>query len=489
LPIITKPEWLDVYGLWYFDPATGTQFNATTGRAKYLEGDAHSWDPNKNTSGKVFLCEDAPAVNVDVYVWDQFALNEECDDGNYDFATVLLNLNDDGDCADNLVQVAGMVSARHNGEGMGNVEVMIDREGATEFPKYANTDMGAYAFNVFAGDYSVSASKNDDYLNGVSTLDLILIQKHLLGLVPLNGDNLIAADANATGSVSAADLFALRELILGVKSVLANNDSWVFVPGSQDITANSNMTVNFGGIKIGDVNGSAKANFNSTSIEGRTANNINLVVDEASVKAGLVEVAFTAENFSDVYGAQFTLNVDGMSYAGVEAGALNVTDNNFGLVRDGVITMSWNNANGTTVADGTVLFTLKLQSSVNGTLSNMISASSDVTAAEAYTSENLDINGVNVTFRGAETVAFELYQNEPNPFAESTVIGFSLPEAGSYTLTVFDVTGKVVKVVNAEGQKGYNSERLDRNDISSGVMYYQLESGEYTATKKMIIIE
>jgi hypothetical protein len=489
LPIITNPQWLDQYGLWYFDPATGQQFNATTGRTKYLAGDAHSWDPALNTAGKVFLCEDAPAVNVDVYVWDQFALNEDCDDGNYDFATVLLNLNDDGDCDQNLVQVSGMVSANHSGEGIDNVNMMIDREGAIEFPKYANTNDGAYAFNVFAGDYTVSASKTDDYLNGVSTLDLILIQKHLLGLVPLNGDNLIAADANATGSVSAADLFALRELILGVKSELANNDSWVFVPGSQDVLANADMTVNFGGIKVGDVNGSAKANFNSTSIEGRTANSINLVVDEAAVEAGVVEVAFMAENFNHVYGAQFTMNVNGMSYAGVEAGAMSVTDNNFGLVREGVITMSWNNAEGTTVTDGTVLFTLKLQSKVSGTLSNLISVSSDVTAAEAYTTENLDINGINVSFRGAEEVVFELYQNEPNPFAESTVIGFNLPEASNYTLTVFDVTGKVVKVISAEGQKGYNSERLDRKDISTGVMYYQLESGEYTATKKMIIIE
>ena len=203
----------------------------------------------------------------------------------------------------------------------------------------------------------------------------------------------------------------------------------------------------------------------------------------------MVEVAFTAENFTNVYGAQFTMNVSGLKYAGVESGALNVTDNNFGLVRDGVITMSWNNANGSTVADGTVLFTLKLNASQAGVLSSMITASSDVTAAQAYTTENLDINGLNITFRGAETVAFELFQNEPNPFAETTVIGFNLAEAGNYTLTVFDVTGKVVKVVTGSGEKGYNSERLDRNDISSGVMYYQLESGEYTATKKMIIIE
>jgi hypothetical protein len=482
LPAIDNTWKFDIAnGVYYFNPETGQEAN----RNAYLAGTAHSWDPFMNTAGKIFDCDDAPAVNVDVYVWDEFALNEECNDGNYDFATILLNLNDDGDCPDGLPYVvSGMITDNNSGDGITNVEVSIDKEGATEYPKYANTDAGAYAFDVNNGNYTVTPQKRDDYLNGVTTLDLVLIQKYLLGLITLEGDDLIAADANANGGVSAADLLALRGLILGIDSELANNDSWVFVPGSAGVSVDgADEIVNFGGIKVGDVNGSANA------LEPRNANTINFVLDEANVEAGLVEVAFTAENFTNVYGGQLTLNVNGMTYAGVEAGAINVSDANFGAVREGIITMSFDIAEGTSVSNGTVLFTLKLEATQAGTLSNMISASSDVTTAEVYTTENLNINNIDVTFRGAETVAFELFQNEPNPFAESTVIGFNLAEAGNYTLTVFDVTGKVVKVVAGDGQKGYNSERLDRNDISSGVMYYQLESGEYTATKKMIIIE
>jgi hypothetical protein len=88
-------------------------------------------------------------------------------------------------------------------------------------------------------------------LNGVTTLDLVLIQKYLLGLITLEGDDLIAADANANASVSAADLLALRGLILGIDSELANNDSWVFVPGSTDVSVDgADEVVNFGGIKL-----------------------------------------------------------------------------------------------------------------------------------------------------------------------------------------------------------------------------------------------
>jgi hypothetical protein len=55
---------------------------------------------------------------------------------------------------------------------------------------------------------------------------------------------------------------------------------------------------------------------------------------------------------------------------------------------------------------------------------------------------------------------------------------------------VFDVTGKVVKQLTSEYAKGINTIVLAKNELSaSGVLYYTLESGDFTATKKMIIIE
>jgi hypothetical protein len=79
----------------------------------------------------------------------------------------------------------------------------------------------------------LSGEKNDDWGNGVSTLDLVLIQKHLLGIKALdNSYDLIASDANLSGSISAADLFEFRKLILGVEDELSGGKSWRFVEGS-----------------------------------------------------------------------------------------------------------------------------------------------------------------------------------------------------------------------------------------------------------------
>ena len=80
---------------------------------------------------------------------------------------------------------------------------------------------------------TVSASKTDDYTNGVSTLDLVLIQRHILGLTKLDSpEKLLAADVNKDGKVTASDLVELRKLILSLSSKLNNNDSWIFVPKS-----------------------------------------------------------------------------------------------------------------------------------------------------------------------------------------------------------------------------------------------------------------
>lgn len=484
-PVLPKldPSWtLDAHGLYYFNATTGAKSN----RAAYMLGNAHSWNPVKHTAGRVFTGP-TRQVNVDVYVWDKFALNEACDDGNFDYATVLLTLNSfDDNCPDTPFPLVGNITRAFDGAGINKVEVVAAKDNEA---RYTNTENGAYSMNLPEGVNVITPGKRDDYTNGVSTLDLIMIQQYLLGLNTLNANQLIAADANANGTVTGADIKQIRDLILGVTTSLPSNDSWVFSPRSESVNMTQASTLNFTGTKVGDVNYSANPMTDGTTVAPRHANVINLVVNEVAVEAGEIEVEFTAENFNNVRGTQMTLNLNGMNFAGVTAGAMDVTAENFGLIRDGIVTVSWNNANGVSVADGAVLFTLKLNANVNGNLSEMISAGSQITAAEAYTTDALNVNGLNVTFRGAEEVVFELYQNEPNPFAERTVIGFNLPEAGDYTLTVFDVTGKVVSTVKGQGQKGYNREVLNSTDMSAGVMYYQLDSNNFTATKKMIIIK
>ena len=93
-----------------------------------------------------------------------------------------------------------------------------------------------------------------------------------------------------------------------------------------------------------------------------------------------------------------------------------------------------------------------------------------------------------MTFAGSAANNYALYQNTPNPFKGETVIAFELAEAGAVVVTIMDVNGKVVRTINGDFAKGFNNVTV--KDINTtGVLYYTLESGDFTATKKMIIIE
>src|SRR5690625_7239780 len=111
-----------------------------------------------------------------------------------------------------------------------------------------------------------------------------------------------------------------------------------------------------------------------------------------------------------------------------------------------------------------------------------------VTPVKAYAADGL--KDVSLRFDGAGEDGFALYQNTPNPYEGQTVIGFNLPEASKATLSVYDVTGKMLKVVEGEFNQGYNEVKLAGSDLSAtGVMYYQLDTITYTEPKKMIVIE
>ena len=467
-------------------------------------------DPTYNaalrSSARIFNCDDLAAASnsvlpIGVYVWDK------C--GNYDFCQVNLRLVDNFNGCQDTIGSGSMIAgnfATEFGELIENVEVSnMEMINENEASYMANA--GEYVFNnnVTNLDYAVTASKDGDYLNGISTLDLVLIQRHILGLANLDSPyKLIAADVNNDGAVTAIDLIELRKLILGINSEFSNNSSWRFADASQTLDINNpwnfdetidiyNLTTdmmdeNFIGIKIGDVNQSVVANLTSGTTEDRSSATINIDFEDMQVEAGqTVDLTVSGDNFNNVFGYQFTLNAQGLELVSVQAGAVNVTEDNFGVVGNSVTT-SWN-SNEALNATGD-LFTMTFKANTTGKLSDIINLNSDVTTAEAYVGSNLDI--VNIVLNNARDAdaTFALNQNEPNPFSANTVIGFDMPQSADATLTITDVTGKVVKTITGNYAAGSNRIELSKSDFGvAGVYYYRLDSGDFTATKKMIIIE
>ncbi len=84
---------------------------------------------------------------------------------------------------------------------------------------------------------------------------------------------------------------------------------------------------------------------------------------------------------------------------------------------------------------------------------------------------------------------FLLEQNYPNPFNPATSISYSVPKDGFVHLVVYNVLGqKVTELVNENVRAGSHQVTFNAANLSSGVYYYRIEAGGFTATRKMILL-
>lgn len=401
-------------------------------------------------------------------------------------------------------------------------EVYVTAEGNTTagmMGDMTTDETGAYNFDLDLGqNYTIVPTRNNDVMNGISTMDLILLGQHLLEVQPLDSPyKIIAADINNSGSVTSLDMIALRRLILRIDENLNNNTSWRFVdaeytfgnptnpfmstfPEIVNINGlNGTTQQDFIGIKIGDLNGSAIPNA-LVSGDTRTERATQyLLATDARIENGDTKIMeVKAKDFTALLGYQMTLEFDPekMEIVEIIPGALRgLTEENFGTQNQeaGVITTSWNTTNGLSLQDETVLFKVIIKAKETLTLSEVLSSSSKVTSAEAYS----EIHGVmhsNLLFdqmKGLEKDRFALYQNYPNPFEVNTNIGFYLDKAGDATLTVYDMDGKIRYIQNGNYENGYHEISLGAAQLGeAGMLYYQLNTTDRKPQiKKMIWIK
>ena len=84
---------------------------------------------------------------------------------------------------------------------------------------------------------------------------------------------------------------------------------------------------------------------------------------------------------------------------------------------------------------------------------------------------------------------FFLGQNYPNPFNPSTVINYNIPQDSYVKIKLYDNTGREVRTLLSEFiSAGYYTINFNVSDLASGIYFYNINAGEYTATKKMMLV-
>ncbi len=409
------------------------------------------------------------------------------------------------------LNLSGIV-ATETGETVEHVAVTLEGNNTEEI--FETLTDGQYLFDelTLGQNYYVSPYLDEDPLNGVSSFDLVLIAKHLLQIESLNSPyKMIAADINNSGSITTMDLLELRKLILYINESFPENTSWRFLeaayvfpqPGNPfsntfpEAVYINGLTPNeqhdFVGVKIGDVNGNAIPNDLAGAEDRSFVEDLVFNVSDQQLKAGeIYEVTFRSDNFEAIHGYQYSLEFDqgALSFIGLRPGGLiSLNENNFGLalLEKGVITTSWTSQKAQNMASESALFHLTFRAQKNALLREVLQISSQYTKAEAYTG-HLELMDVQLRFKDAELEVkkLRLYQNQPNPFSNETVIAFELPEASAVTLKLFDVSGRMVKEVEGHFPKGHNSISISNENLVSGLYHYQLMTPSNTAIKKMV---
>ncbi|MBK6902393.1 MAG: T9SS type A sorting domain-containing protein [Saprospirales bacterium] len=456
-----------------------------------------SFSPDVLDINQIYTCDDLGQQVVTLWITDE--------SGNQDYCETFLIVQDNlNSCNNATVAIGGNISTEES-EPVDGVAVEVNGGTFSTF-----TD-NAGLFNLAVpegGDYSVAALHDVAPSNGVTTWDLVLISRHILDVQPLTSPyKIIAADANHNESVTTLDMVAIRKVILQLEDHFPNNTSWRFVdkdfvfptptfpflsPFPEVINFNNLATdqlfADFVAIKVGDVNSSAATLQDGEADERTIEGTMPIHVEDLEMAAGKTyRVDFRAQEMA-LYGFQFTLNFDpGMlEFVEMIPGLAGEEHFGFALLEEGAITSSWNRAEAVQLGEGDVLFSLVWKAKKAGLLSGALALNSRFTSAEAYDPQsgrlNIDLNFDNKK----ESTTFGLYQNAPNPFTGATTIGFHLPEAATATITVMDLSGKVLKLVRGEFAKGYQEIQL-KDLTTAGVYYYRLDTPGFTATRKMVV--
>lgn len=480
---------------------------------EYQLGIAQIWIPEKNTSGILFQCSDIPdgkshEVSIEVWVTDQAE--------NSDYCTIRLVLQDNaGVCPDSDGNLTVSGNVMHGNKMMKGVQVKLSN-GQTDIDRIIETDAaGKYTFTSLkhGENYTIKASDNRNILNGVSTLDLVLIQRHILGIQLLDDPKkIIAADVDNNQKITAADLLSLRKTILGMSNQFPNGQqSWRFVATDHTFTnpqqpfpfkeayvynpLNQNMTgQRLSAVKIGDVNNSASTIDNNPVTENRNNKSLKLRIPELNaVKGDLVTLPVYASDMNDVLGFQGTLEFDAnfLELVDIEAGALKVSDANFGLqlVQKGFITTSYHQEQGMSFEAGETMFNLVFRAVRDVEQTTPLRISGAITPAVAYNTAHQAME-LHLDRRTNDTEpGFEVFQNTPNPFTAFTNIPFLITQSGVVKVQVTDVMGRVIFSSEDTYQKG--SHTISFQNTTSGissVLLCSVSFGNEVITRKMIVI-
>lgn len=466
--------------------------------------------PNPDKSSLVLTCDDRPSVLVYVYAWDVWGNKQYCETYVYVDDSKYKTCPQPG-----TASINGIIKTYTN-SAVAKIPVKLGgnlRKNDTTNIKGIFNFSQLEAFN----NYTITPQSPNDYNNGVSTYDLVMLTRHILNEERLTSPyQYIAGDIDRSGSITTLDVLLLRRLVLRLDQKFSRNTSWRFIDASYRFPDPLNpfaeeppafrqiynldgqvLNVDFIGVKIGDINGNVDLS-NANTVELRSqATPISLTLDNQHIVAGKTyKIQLALQDLTQLQGLQYGIQFSpsALDLSNIEYEVLQEEDLSLNDVERGLLQFSWSRGISLGNVESNNLCSLTFLALQTGDLKDFLQFSTGGLHPEAYT-QDLKIHPLQLLWKGNDNttisndLVFQLHQNRPNPFGEDTVIEFDLPAPERATLTIRDVAGRTLFTTTANYLAGRHQITVSKSELGAqGLLYYSLETPKFAATKRMVVL-
>ncbi|MDQ3140931.1 MAG: T9SS type A sorting domain-containing protein [Bacteroidota bacterium] len=463
-----------------------------------------SFSRDSNDRFRIFNCDSIGMRAVSIYVTDRFT-------GLQDFCRTTVVIQDNNNICKRgtlVGNIAGIIQTPDQ-KDIQEVEIQVfDDNGLVKRGEFS----GKFSFsNLFIGkNYTIIPSKIKNYLEGVTTLDIVKIQKHILGVESLTSVwNIIAGDVNGDHIITTTDVVALRKLILGIDQKLKNVPSWSFVEANYQFPDPLNPWyeslpdqyrilglpgdmnfIDFKGIKLGDVSETLWGNAQEVKVRDRK--DFGMYISNNFQDEHLIPIMVDENIFSP--GMQFTLHFDPavINVLDIKPGTIPIIGANisWSWVDKGVILVSWSSEKDIQILKDEPVFYLEVERLISNGAKTGIAINSSVLHAEIY---NEHEQVLNIIWKSEEETNYNFIQFGaliPNPFVHESSVSFKLKNPMNLSYSIYNLEGKLIFTSQEYFSAGQNEIKIKRSQLESAGMYtLRIDAGTQQMSYKLAVLD
>lgn len=318
------------------------------------------------------------------------------------------------------------------------------------------------------GTYSITAACAKAW-GGVNSTDALLLRQFVAGIKTLDSMQIKAADVNNSGTVNSTDALLIRQRTAGIVTSFPAGD-WVFENRSFNIL-NSDATINFNGLCVGDLNGSYLPSLMKTK---QTPVSIrNKIIAPSAEGEFELPVSINKTVKASAITLLLNYNAEGFRVTGIKSSLPNLEY----TIGSQSIKIAWDNLTPALLnEDEPFIYLVMSKTNSQEKYFNLyIDKETEFADENGRIVENFSFNTPEIGM--IKMTRFEISQNYPNPFNPTTNIRYSLPQKCNVKLTVCNSLGQIIKILTDETQSsGVYEVKFDGSNLASGIYFYKIDA-------------